>query len=237
MFVSPVEPSQAIADRLRQTITRHAQFAPRSLQTRIGLSEIGDPCARKIAYKITGTEKTNVSTDPWASISGTAIHAWLADCFGTDPNYLVEQKVEAATGLSGTVDLYDIEQGLVIDHKCVGATSMKKRLKEGMTKTQRVQLSMYALGLIKMGYQPKNIACAYYPLGGRLDNLHVVVEPFFIGTAMDAINRMETIEDSLQYVKVDEIPAEPSGLCSYCSWYLPNSTDLRVGCPGDMDAR
>jgi len=236
VFTSPVSPSQAIADRLRIAITQKANYSPRSRQTAIGLSEVGDPCSRKLAYKSLGISKTNVMNDPWPSISGTAIHSWLADCFGEDSNFIVEKRVQAAPGLGGTVDLYDIENGLVLDHKCVGTNSMKARIKDGMTQTQRVQLSMYALGLENEGHNPKQIACAYYPLGGRLDGLYVVVEDYDKQVALDAIDRYRTLIEALKIVDISMVPATPTNMCTYCSWFIPNSQDLSVGCPGQVDA-
>lgn len=234
-FTSPVTPSQEIADRLRLAITSHATYSPRSRQTAIGLSEVGDPCARKLAYKSLGVDKTNVLTDPWPSISGTAIHAWLAECFGKDENFLVEKRVKATEKLGGTLDLYDIAQGIVIDHKCVGASSMKARVKDGMTQTQRVQLSMYALGLENEGFSPKSIACAFYPLGGGLDALFVASEPYVREVALAAIERHKDLLTVLDIVGIEAIPATPSYLCNWCSWFIPNSTDLKSGCPGQVD--
>ena len=238
-FTSPVSPAMAINNRLRMAIIQHSTWTPRSRQTAIGLSEIGDPCARKLAYKTLGISKTNTQTDPWAMISGTAIHEWLATCFADqfdgeeNPLYLVEHKVTAAPGLSGTVDLYDLHNKIVIDHKCVGSTSMKKRTAQGFTDTQRVQLSLYALGLENEGYRVDSIACAYYPLGGRLDGLHVVVESYNPQIAFDAIARMKDLVTATQNVTINEIPATPSEMCSYCPWYLPGSSDLSIGCAGE----
>jgi hypothetical protein len=231
-FTSPVDLSTAINHRLRSKIIDHSTWTPRSRQTAIGLSEIGDPCSRKLGYKTLGIDKTNTQTDPWPMISGSAIHEWLAECFGTEENYLVEYKVTAAPGLSGTADLFDIANQIVIDHKCVGTNSMKKRIKDGLTQQQRVQLSMYALGFENIGHDVKHIACAYYPLGGRLDGLHVVVEEYDRQVAIDAMERHQTLLAATQVVDISQIPAEPSDLCVYCPWYLPGSTDLGAGCPG-----
>jgi len=238
-FTSPVSPSMAINDRLRLAITKRSEWTPRSRQTAIGLSEAGDPCARKLAYKIFGIMKTNTQSDPWAMISGSAIHDWLADCFKDqfdgeeNPLYLVEYPVQAAPGLSGTLDLFDIANKIVIDHKCVGSSSMKKRTANGLTQTQRVQLSLYALGLENEGSRVEQIACAYYPLGGRLDGLHVVVEEYNPQIAFAAIDRMNDLLKATQVVTINEIPATPSEMCAFCPWYLPGSADLTEGCPGE----
>ena len=227
-------------------ITTRAASAPRSRQSAVGLSEVGEVCVRKLAYKLLDWEKTLLQTDPWPAISGTAIHQWLADCFDDvydgeeNKLYLVEHKVEAAPGLSGTVDLFDIANGMVIDHKCVGATSMKNRKRDGLTDQQRVQISLYAKGLENQGYEVKQVACAYYPLGGRLDGIHTEVEDYNRDLAEKAIERFEATKSLVFALDVESnpmnwlsLPATPTFGCNYCSWYLPGSTDLSKGCPGE----
>ena len=81
MFTAPGDEAQALASKLTKTIRHFSDHAPRSQQKRIGLSEVGQPCVRRNAYKLLDWAQTNPKTDPWPSISGTAIHSWLADCF------------------------------------------------------------------------------------------------------------------------------------------------------------
>ena len=233
----------ALADRLRLAITDHSNNAPRSRQSRIGLSEVGEVCVRKLAYKMVEHKKTNPQSDPWASISGTALHTWLADCFGTNSNYLVEHKVEAAPGLMGTLDLFDIAEGMVIDHKCVGASSMKARKKDGLTQQQRIQISLYAKGLENQGHTVTKVACAFYPLGGRLDGLYTIVEDYNRQFALDAIERFHSTQALVWQLDPESspaswelIPATPSYSCIYCPFYLPGSTNLAAGCPGEVGA-
>ena len=240
MFTSPGDRSMALADRLRLAITDHSNNAPRSRQSRIGLSEVGEVCVRKLAYKMVEQKKTNPQSDPWASISGTALHTWLADCFGTNSNYLVEHKVEAAPGLMGTLDLFDIAEGMVIDHKCVGASSMKARKKDGLTQQQRIQISLYAKGLENQGHTVTKVACAFYPLGGRLDGLHTIVEDYDSALADAAIERFEATRSIIHALDPAnnpmnwlQIPATQTYSCIYCPWYLPGSADLSMGCPGE----
>jgi hypothetical protein len=208
------------------------------------LSEVGEICVRKTSYKLLDWEKTNPATDPWASISGTAIHAWLADAFEEFPDlYLVEHPVRVTDELGGTADLFDIKNKMVIDHKCVGATAMKSRKKDGMTHQQRVQCNLYGLGFENQGYEVEKVALAFYPLGGRLDGLHTIVEPFNRQLALDAITRLEDAQVLLWQLDPesspknwDLIPVTPSKSCSYCPWFLPYSKDGSKGCPGEVDA-
>ena len=242
MFTAPGDEASALADRIKTVVNNRSSNAPRSQQKRLGLSEVGEVCIRKTSYKLLDWEKTNKNTDPWASISGTAIHAWLADAFeNADGNYLVEHPVQVTDELAGTSDLFDIERKMVIDHKCVGATAMKSRKKDGMTHQQRVQINLYGLGIeneLGAGSVEK-VALAFYPLGGRLDGLHTIVEPFNRQLALDAIQRVQDTQVLLWQLDPESnpknwelIPTNPTNACNYCPWFLPFSTDLSVGCPG-----
>jgi hypothetical protein len=240
-FVSPVSSDRALADRITNIIRAASKSNPRSKQTSLGPSEIGEPCVRRIAYRLMNWDKVNDFSDPWPSISGTAIHAHLADIFTKDKSssWLVEHRVTARKGCAGTVDLFDIDNGLVIDHKCVGATSMKARKAEGPTEQQIVQLNIYGMGLEEAGYEVKNIALAFYPLGGMLDGLHVWVGEYDRAVAEAALNRVDNVINLLVAVDPEVtpenwsmIPATTSRACTYCPWFAPGSTDLSIACPG-----
>ena len=246
MFTPLGDDASALADRIKLVVNNRSANAPRSQQKRIGLSEVGEVCIRKTSYKLLDWEKTNPSTDPWASISGTAIHTWLADAFEQLPDqYLVEHPVKVNDELGGTADLFDVVNKMVIDHKCVGATAMKSRKKDGMTHQQRVQINLYGLGIeneLGAGSVEK-VALAFYPLGGRLDGLHTIVEPFNRQLALDAIQRLEDTQVLLWQLDPegnpknwDLIPKTPTRACSYCPWFLPFSTDGSKGCSGEENA-
>ena len=246
MFTPLGDDASALADRIKAVVNNRSSNAPRSQQKRIGLSEVGEVCIRKTSYKLLDWEKTNPATDPWASISGTAIHSWLADAFADLPDqYLVEHPVKVNDDLGGTADLFDIANKMVIDHKCVGATAMKSRKKDGMTHQQRVQINLYGLGVeneLGAGSVEK-VALAFYPLGGRLDGLHTIVEPFNRQLALDAIQRIEDTQVLLWQLDPeanprnwDLLPKTSTRACSYCPWFLPFSTDGSKGCSGEENA-
>jgi hypothetical protein len=246
MFTPLGDDASNLADRIKDVVNNRSANAPRSRQKRIGLSEVGEICVRKTSYKLLDWEKTNPATDPWASISGTAIHSWLADAFEEFPDqYLVEHPVKVTEELGGTADLFDIERKMVIDHKCVGATSMRSRKKDGMTHQQRIQINLYGLGIEREFGQGavEKVALAFYPLGGRLDGLHTIVEPYNRQMALDAIQRLEDTQVLLWQLDPesspknwDLIPTTPSKSCSYCPWFLPFSQDGSKGCPGEVNA-
>lgn len=90
-------------------ITNH----PRSLQTAIGPSEIGTPCARKIAYKLLGVEERPQKPN-WRATVGTGTHMWMEETFdraneqwalqqGTPgvERYLIEERVQMCSVENG----------------------------------------------------------------------------------------------------------------------------------------
>ena len=90
---------QAVYDVIRGAIANH----PRSLQKRIGPSEIGTPCDRRIGYKLLGQDE-NPRGDAWKPTVGTAVHGWLEKAL-EDANLaqviadriLADERVDAVT--------------------------------------------------------------------------------------------------------------------------------------------
>ena len=240
-FASPVTP-EALRLRVMDIIRQQSNNNPRSKVVKIGPSEIGDACLRKLSYKMLEVEKTNTMSDPWPATCGTAVHSWLADAFTADKsgNWLVEHRVTAREGLSGMLDLFDIDNGgMVIDHKCVGATSMKTRKAEGPTRQQIVQLNVYGYGLEQQGYEVSKIALVFYPLGGKFSGIHTWIGDYDRDKAIEAMIRLDDTKNLIAMLDPDEnperwamIPASSSNLCLFCPWYVPRSEDLSKGCPG-----
>ena len=245
-FVKPGDQASQLAAMLTSAITTRSANSPRSRQKTVGLSEIGEKCVRKSAYKIMGHPQIVRHEEVWPSFSGTAIHASLADVFGKDKErFLVEHKVTALAGFKGTCDLFDKHEKMVIDHKCVGNTSMQRAKKSGMSDQQRVQINLYGLGIEnELGEgSVEYVALAFYPLGGFLSGMHTIVEPYNRQLAIDALHRFGNIQELVWGLDPEKnpetwsvIPASPSAGCTYCPWFLHGSIDLSKGCPGDVGA-
>ena len=95
----------------------------------------------------------------------------------------------------------------------------------------------------RQGYTVNKVALAFYPLGGRLDGLYTIVEPYNRQLALDAIERIELTQALVWQLDPentvgawDLIPATPNYGCIYCPWYLPGSTNSAIGCKGAGDA-
>lgn len=117
---------------LRGIVTRYANQQPRSVQKHLGPSELGERCDRLVVGKMAGSPRTNHVSDPWASMVGTAVHAYLADAFTWDNvhngylRWLTEHRVVPDPGPNahpGTADLYDAFNRAVVDHKGIAVST------------------------------------------------------------------------------------------------------------------
>ena len=160
-----------------RTLIEHSILnQPRSLQKRVGPSELGTPCEHCLAAKLAGWEKTETDV-PWLPFIGTAVHAALEEMFiqyeavnnainTTGKRYLTEHRsvvgVVDGVEITGSVDLVDLAAGITIDWKCVGITTLREA-KKGPSDVYRGQAHLYAKGLIAAGFDIRHVAIAYLP--------------------------------------------------------------------------
>ena len=254
MFRPPGDP---LATSVIQTVKQAAARAPRSLQAAVGPSELGTPCLRRLGYKaIDHDPKPNTDTDPWASVIGTATHAWMAETYGRlnrdarrdrgdhvsipvpADRYLIEHRVHLPGGISGSCDLFDRDTGYVIDWKVTGLDRLKGYRKIGPGQQYRTQGHLYGLGMQLAGERVERVAIVFLPRGGRIDQLYPWSEPYDPQIAIDALRRFEEIRafhitlDPAEHPENWALLPTADAYCTYCPFYLPNSTDLGKGCPG-----
>src|SRR5687767_7301303 len=95
------EVGEMLAERIAGLIVDTAVSSPRSLQKRLGPSEVGDPCERRLTYKILDWPVAVTEQDPAASIIGTGFHTWMEEAFTRRqtqlpdgrPRYRIEERV------------------------------------------------------------------------------------------------------------------------------------------------
>lgn len=246
--LTPPQPTRStLADTIRSVVLDAARRAPRSQQTALGPSEIGEPCPRKLAYKLMRHRESNAGGDLWPSIVGTAVHAWLAAAFTAENGrlgrirYLVEQRVTIRPGLDGTCDLYDADTATIVDHKVPGATSMNRAKKDGPSLGYISQIHLYGYGYAQLGLPVERVALALYPRAGLLSGLWVWSAPYDESVAQSALTRHDTILELATALDVDRfpdryraIPREPGHSCTYCPYWKPGP-DTGDGCPGHLD--
>lgn len=220
-----------LAADLIATAVDAARYSPRSRQASLGPSEVGHPCARRLAFKVAGAAHRWRDADPWASIIGTATHAWLATAFSAanlvmdSPRWLVEQRVYPSPQVPGNCDLYDLHTDSVIDHKVVGNDTLTKAKRNGPSRQYQVQGHTYGLGWERLGKTPVDVVIAYWPRNGQMSSLYVHREPYDRGIATEALDRLSSISiatNALELAAHPErmglIPASPGDECRYCPY-------------------
>lgn len=241
----PVAPS-GTKDTIQTIVRDAAARAPRSVQHAIGPSEIGEPCERRLTYRLLDLPGTNPNGDPWPSIVGTAVHGWLADAFELANTrlgrrrWMVEQRVWMTDGISGTCDLLDTDRAEIIDHKVVGTTTMTKLKHGDIPVRYRVQLHLYGYGYERAGMSIKTVTLACYPRGGFLDGLWLWSEPYDPIIAGAALDRLSTLTATAYILSLDDphsplwnlISHEPGPGCAWCPLWRPGQPADTEGCPG-----
>lgn len=250
---APVGPNPAAAtlkQSLAEIVLWHEHNSPRSRQRAIGPSEVGDPCDRRIAYRIGGTTPVNTFADPWPAIVGTAIHNWLESAViryqnhTGDRSWLTEQRVSPDPLVSGRSDNFHIPTGTVVDYKTTNTDTMRKLRKGDPPSPGYVtQINLYGLGHERAGREVRNVALVYYPRSGWLDDAFVWYAPYDRSIAHRALDRLYRIGFQLLDLDIDhfparyaEIPAAPGDNCVWCPMFCremdPGIQASNQGCPG-----
>lgn len=245
------QPGEAFNANLKQRLIGMALWAnreaPRSKQQRIGPSEIGHPCDRRVAYKLAQTPAVNVGFDPWPAVVGTAVHHWLESAVrnyesahGTE-EWLTETTLEIDEFIEGHSDLY--WNGTVIDWKTAGPEVMKKIRDEGPPNHYIVQAQVYGLGFLQRGFAVDRVALAFVPRAGWLRDMFVWSTQFSKDIAEAALARVYDLAAVALTLDVinrphrwEQIPATPGDHCGVCPWFnslrSPEEGASNLGCPG-----
>lgn len=229
------------ANAVRDVVVQAGIWSPRAGQVAIGPSEVGHKCVRRLAYKLLDWDKPNeMQGGSWSAQVGTAIHAYLAEVFGKREGFLIEQRVQIRGNLAGTVDLYDVKNGVVLDWKTTGATKLANYKRFGADHQQIVQVQLYAYGLAQQGAEVNKVALCYLPTTGSLTDMVLVMHDYDEQIALDALARLDSIHALLAAADVEshpeiwsQIPASPDRLCSWCPYFKPFSKSPVEGCSGD----
>lgn len=232
---------QELLDVIQRGITNH----PRSQQTRIGPSEIGTPCTRRLAHKLAGTPAARPEDPAWKPTVGTAIHSWLEDVFRDDrrgqdvARWLLEQKVRvgqiAGDDIDGSTDLYDRTTASVVDWKTCGPSRLKHYRAHGPGQQYRVQAHLYGRGWAARGLPVDQVMVVFLPRNGELREAFHWSEPYDEQVAVEALaraNQVATTVNALGFKAFALLPTDPAD-CTFCPWWQPGANDLAVACPGD----
>lgn len=240
-------PPQTIADELRTVIEAAILGTPRSQQRKVGPSEIGHPCTRRLGYRLLGVEKSN-DRPGWRPTVGTAVHEWLRDTFvranaawreqtGEEvTRWLTEFKVDVGDDVTGSCDLYDRVTRTLIDWKIVATTTLRTAKGDGPSEQYRIQAHLYARGWQRRGVDVDTVGIFYLPSSGELHEGYLWTEPYDEQVALDALERLRNTRALTDAFGAKALPALSTeveqSMCRFCPWFLPASTDLAAACPG-----
>jgi len=219
---------------------------PRSLQTRIGPSEIGIPCNRRIGYKLAGTPESNkrgVAFKPWIGTQaheGMAMIMTNASLATEDARWIVEGKVTVGevdgVPITGSADLFDKRAGIVFDWKFTTKNKIRETYRpHGPGDQYRIQAHLYGRGFAAKGHDVKHVAIIFMTRDGDFADRYVWSEPYDEQIALDALARVDGIAAALRLMGPEKaIPALPmaESHCTFCPYFKANSTNPVVACPG-----
>jgi hypothetical protein len=228
---------QLVLAEMLDVIVKGIASHERSAQKRIGPSEIGTPCARKLGAKIAGFDNGNDGGTSWRAFVGTAIHEKIETFFdaqnGLWPDqqrYATEQKVEAGTidgeTIDGSCDLFDMICGVVVDWKTTSQAKLKAYRRNGPGETYRVQAHSYGRGWENGGHHVEHVAIVFFPRDGNLEDAYWWTEPYDRTVAEQAFARADAIAAGQRLLGAEvfqrSLPATEDH-CEYCPIYSPGT--------------
>lgn len=234
------------AEEMLHTIAESIKRQPRSLQKRIGPSEIGQACTRRLGYKLLGVAEKE-RPPAWKPTIGTAVHSHLESVFDAynvahlddgQERYAIETTLTVGklgdTPITGTADIYDRITGTNWDWKVVGPTQLKKYRASGPGEQYRTQAHLYGQGWWNAGHVCTHVGVIFLPRNGELSDAHIWCEKFDPVVARDALDRLNRVHDAIAADGAGALEDMPTSddWCRYCPWFASGSTDLAAGCPG-----
>lgn len=216
----------------------------RSQQVELGCSEVGNPCDRRIAYRIAGVQPTGYSNDPWPAVVGTSIHSWMESAVNSFQqahnlsHWVTEMEVFPNPLVKGHTDLYDAKRQLVLDWKFPSADNLRK-MREEIPAQYQTQVMLYGLGHLQAGRPVQRVGVVALGRQGWLKDMHVWTTEFDVAQAQAALARVWRIGGQLLSSDVDDpavwqsIAFEASRLCTWCPFYRrDHAVASKQGCPG-----
>lgn len=241
--------SQQLKRQLTEIITWYDQENPRSKQQEIGPSEIGNPCDRRIGYKLAAIPEINTTFDPWAGIVGTALHTWLdkavtAWCAETGTNeWWTESTLVLNEFVHGHSDLYNSTYEAVIDWKSASKDVIQYAKNHGPSPGYMIQTHLYGYMFERTGRPVSRVALVFLPRAGWLRDMYVWSAPYERSIAVGALNRLYGIAQQVVDLDIlteshrwEQIEHAPGKDCGFCPWFDPHRDPERgadeTGCSG-----
>lgn len=234
---------------VKEDITEIIRWADRhrgrSVQVALGVSEVGQECDLRLAYRMAGMAAVHNGGDPWPAIVGTSIHAWMEQAVKDFQQvngineWFTEMQVYPSTLVMGHTDLYHAPRALVLDYKFPGKTNMTDMRRNGPSLQYQIQVQLYGLGHINAGRPVKRVGIVALGREGWLKDLFVWTTEFDREMAEKALARIYDLGARMIDLGLpesdmwQEVERSPTRLCTYCPMWNRNETvPSSKGCPG-----
>lgn len=217
----------------------------RSTQVGLGVSEVGQACDLKLAYRMANMPAIHNGMDPWPAIVGTSVHAWMEQAVNDFQHvhgiaeWFTEMEVYPSDLVKGHTDLYHAPRATVLDWKFPGSTNMRDMRKNGPSDQYQIQVQLYGLGHIRAGRPVKRVGIVALGREGWLKDMFVWTTEFDQEMAEKALARIYAIGGRMIDLGLpesgawQEIERSPTRLCSWCSYWNRNENVASAkGCPG-----
>ena len=226
---------------------------PRNTQKRIGPSEIGTPCDRRVGYRLAGVDQVNDRGVAWKPYVGTSVHEQFANLVarhevdrwgdGTETvttRYRVEERLSVGevngVEITGSCDLFDEHRGEVWDWKFTTRNQIREHYRpHGPGDQYRIQAHLYGRGWQRQGKDVRSVGVIFMTRDGEFTDRHVWHEPYDEQVAIDALARASSIALALEALGPEfTLPSLPTAdaWCNFCPWHKTNATTLSRSCPG-----
>lgn len=217
----------------------------RSTQVALGVSEVGQDCLLRLAYRMAGMKAVHNGMDPWPAIVGTSIHSWMEQAVNDYQGvhgireWLTELEVAPSPLVKGHTDLYNAPRATVLDWKFPGSDNLSKMRKEGPSFQYQVQVQLYGLGHRNAGRRVERVGIVALGRQGWLKDMYVWTTPYDEQMATTALQRIYDLGARMIELGLpesgawQEIERSPTRLCSWCPMYNRNASEPgERGCPG-----
>lgn len=185
---------------------------PRSQQKQVGPSGLGNPCWHCLGCMLAELPKQETNEYAWAKIKGHALHGFMADLIDKQPgnDYLTEHRVTVGDvgdkTITGSADLFDIPEGVVVDWKFLGTKSMSKVARGVIKPEYLVQPNLYGLGFENEGYRVTSTLLMFIPVDSpKLADAVPCHRPYDRGTAEKAMHHANNIWNLIQRDGVNHV--------------------------------
>lgn len=234
----PASRRDVLADYV-DVIERSIAAHPRSLQKRIGPSEIGIDCERRLIHKIAGDDEPADTRIPWKPALGTAMHTQLEEWFNADnarydpiQRWVCEDRVDVGelgdTHITGSTDLFDTFTYTVLDHKIVGNSTLQKYRTHGPSRQYRTQAHLYGRGWVRRGYPVQRVAICFLPREAEWSKRYLWTEAYDEQVALNALNRLNMLAGLIEVVgKEQALAAYDPCDDIWCPWCKQEHRDQR----------